>query len=130
MKAVVTGAEGFIGKNLIHRLEFMPDITICPYDVGTDPALLSEYIKDCDVIFHLAGVNRPQRNEEFMEGNCGFAQTVLDTIKDTGNDKAVIVVSSSKVGTEIKRSSTVSPMSSENGAVRITTRRSRLSAIT
>ncbi len=64
------------------------------FDVDTDPALLDGYCRDCDFVFHLAGVNRPQRAEEFMEGNCGFTSTLLDTLKRHGSKAPVIVTSS------------------------------------
>ncbi|MCR5673389.1 MAG: NAD-dependent epimerase/dehydratase family protein [Lachnospiraceae bacterium] len=95
MKIVVTGAKGFIGKNLIRRFDYMDDVAVCEYDVDTDPAMLKEYIKDCDVVYHLAGVNRPEKSEEYMEGNFGFTKTLLDKMEEAGNKKAVFVMSSS-----------------------------------
>ena len=95
MKIVVTGAAGFIGKNLIHRLNYMDGASVYAYDIDTDPSKLSEYVRDCDVVFHLAGINRPLRKEEFMEGNFGFTKTLLDTIEEAGNVHTKIVMSSS-----------------------------------
>ena len=95
MKAVVTGAKGFIGKNLCERLKSIDAMTVCPFDVDTDPALLSEYVRDADIIYHLAGVNRPQDQSEYMEGNCGFTRTLLDAIAASCNTKATLVMSSS-----------------------------------
>ncbi len=95
MKAVVTGANGFIGKNLIQRLERIGSMDICPFDIDTDPDLLEEYLKDADIVYHLAGVNRPEKTEEYMEGNCGFTKTLLDTIEKAENTKIAIVMSSS-----------------------------------
>lgn len=95
MNILVTGASGFIGRNLIQRLNRMDDIVVYPFDVDTPAEKLSEYAKDCDVVFHLAGINRPDNDEEFMTGNCGFAKTVLDALNGVGNKKAKIVVSSS-----------------------------------
>ncbi len=95
MKAVVTGANGFIGKNLIKQLERIDGMTVCPFDIDTDPSMLCEYLKDADIVYHLAGVNRPEKQEEYMEGNFGFTKTLLDAIDSVQNDKITIVVSSS-----------------------------------
>ncbi len=95
MKILVTGAEGFIGKNLVNRLRYMDDVEVFPFDIGSQPEELGEYAKDADIVYHLAGVNRPKREEEFMEGNRDFTGTVLDTLTRVGNEKAKIVVSSS-----------------------------------
>ncbi len=95
MKAVVTGAGGFIGRNLIQRLERIDWMTVCRYDIDTDPELLKDYLTEADIVYHLAGVNRPEREEEFMEGNFGFTKVLLDTIDAVGNTDIKIVVSSS-----------------------------------
>lgn len=95
MKAVVTGAGGFVGKNLVQRLMRVDALEVCGYDVDTDPSLLPVYLKDADIVYHLAGVNRPVNTEEYMEGNFGFTKTLLDTIDEVSNDKIKIVVSSS-----------------------------------
>ena len=95
VKILVTGAGGFIGKNFIRRLERMEGMTVYPYDIDTDPGKLSEYAAECDMVFHLAGINRPERVEEYMEGNFGFTGTLLKALDDAGNKKAKIVVSSS-----------------------------------
>ncbi len=95
LNILVTGAGGFIGKNLIQRLACLGEDTVFSYDIDTDPAKLSEYAKDADIVYHLAGVNRPEREEEFMEGNRDFTKTLLDTLESVGNPGAKIVVSSS-----------------------------------
>ena len=105
MKILVTGANGFVGKNLCATLyniadgkdkshNIDPDITVLEYDIDTDPALLDAYCRECDFVFHLAGVNRPQNTEEFMEGNFGFTSTLIDTLKKH-NNKCPIMISSS-----------------------------------
>lgn len=94
MKVLVTGANGFIGKNLITELKRREEITVLPFDIDTPTELLDEYCRDCDFVYNLAGVNRPENVEEFMEGNFGFASTLVDTLKKHDN-KCPIMNSSS-----------------------------------
>ncbi len=107
MKILVTGAKGFVGKNLIATLNniekgkdksFGIDTEICmyEYDIDTDPSLLDKYCKDCDFVFNLAGVNRPKDQSEFMSGNFGFASILLDTLKRYGNKCPVMLSSSTQ----------------------------------
>ena len=113
MKILVTGAQGFVGKNLVANLRNIaqgknrtrPNLhieEIFEYDLDTDPALLEEYCARADFVFHLAGVNRPRNNEEFMAGNYGFSSTLLETLKKTGN-KCPVLLSSSIQATLIGR---------------------------
>ncbi|MBQ9805830.1 MAG: capsular polysaccharide biosynthesis protein CapF [Clostridia bacterium] len=113
MKILITGAAGFVGKNLTEALKNIrdgkdkthPSITIeeiyC-YDIDSAPEELEEACKSCDFVFNLAGVNRPQNPEEFMQGNFGFASTLLETLKKYGN-KAPVMISSSIQATCIGR---------------------------
>ena len=105
MNILVTGAKGFVGKNLCANLKNIrdgkdrtrPDImieNIFEYDIDTDPALLDEYCAKADFVFNLAGVNRPQNPEEFMQGNFGFASTLLETLKKHKNTCPVMISSS------------------------------------
>lgn len=105
MKVLVTGAKGFIGRNLIAELKnikegkaktysISPDLSVFEYDLDTDPALLNDYCKKTDYVFHLAGVNRPKEQSEFMEGNFGFTSVLLDALKKYGN-KCPVMLSSS-----------------------------------
>ena len=94
MKVLVTGANGFVGTNLIHTLETMDDVEILPYDIDTEPSLLPRYTTDCDFVFHLAGVNRPENPEDFMKGNFGFTSVLLDHLVKAGNKAPVLITSS------------------------------------
>ena len=105
MKILITGAKGFVGQNLVCNLRNImegknrtrPDIvidTIFEYDIDTDPALLDQYCAQADFVFNLAGVNRPKENSEFMEGNFGFASTLLDTLRKHSNTCPVMLSSS------------------------------------
>lgn len=94
MKILVTGANGFIGKNLIAELRNRKYDDIFEYDKDTDSTLLDVYCKEANFIFHLAGVNRPVVQSEFMEGNFGFTSDLLNTLKKY-NNKAPVMISSS-----------------------------------
>lgn len=105
MKILVTGAKGFVGKNLVAQLKNIKDgkarcygnltiDAIYEYDVDNTIEELDVFCRDCDFVFNLAGVNRPQNQEEFMQGNFGFASTLIDTLKKYGN-KCPVMISSS-----------------------------------
>ena len=105
MKILVTGAKGFVGKNLCASLKNIqegkdrrfPDLKIdavYEYDIDSKPDELDAYCQDCDFVFNLAGVNRPKEQSEFMEGNFGFADTLLNTLKKHGNRCPVMLSSS------------------------------------
>ena len=104
MNILITGAKGFVGRNLVETLKTIRDgknrtrnlviREIYEYDLDTDPSLLSEYCAKADFVFNLAGVNRPQNQEEFMQGNFGFASTLLDNLKACGNTCPVMLSSS------------------------------------
>jgi UDP-2-acetamido-2,6-beta-L-arabino-hexul-4-ose reductase len=94
MKILVTGAKGFVGKNLIVTLERLENMEIYQFDIDTDPILLDTYTKDCEFVFHLAGVNRPQNVEEFMEGNFGFTSELLNSLKNNHNTCPILITSS------------------------------------
>src|SRR5690554_1503322 len=94
MKILVTGAKGFIGKNLVAELKNRKYTDIFEYNRDTDPNLLDEYCKEADFVFHLAGVNRPKAQSEFMEGNFGFTSTLLDTLKRYRNTCPIMISSS------------------------------------
>lgn len=94
MKILVTGASGFIGKNLIKQLEEFKDYTIFKYDSTSTLEDLEDYTKDADFIFHLAGTNRPKKEIEFIDGNVTFTLTLLSLLKKHKN-KSTIIFSSS-----------------------------------
>ena len=110
MKILVTGAKGFVGRNLCAQLKNIRDgkarwygigsveeananananalfiEAVFEYDIDSTPQELDQWCRECDFVFNLAGVNRPQNQEDFMKGNFGFASTLLDTLKKHHN---------------------------------------------
>lgn len=96
MKILVTGAKGFIGKNLIAELRNRNYNNIFEYGKETNSSLLDEYCKEADFVFHLAGVNRPKDQSEFMDGNYGFTSILLETLKRHRNNCPVMISSSTQ----------------------------------
>ncbi len=105
MNILITGAAGFVGKNLTAALQNIkdgkdrthPDLKIEElylYDIDSSAELLEEACEKADFVFNLAGVNRPQNNEEFMQGNFGFASTLLETLQKYNNNCPVVLSSS------------------------------------
>lgn len=106
MNILVTGAKGFVGRNLISQLRNIQygkaknyaisgqEIKVFEYDIDSDPAELEVYCKDTDFVFNLAGVNRPKDPVEFMRGNFGFVSQLLDTLKKYDNRCPVMISSS------------------------------------
>lgn len=94
MKILVTGAKGFIGKNLIAELRNRKYDDIFEFDKETDSKLLDNYCKDADFVFHLAGVNRPKEQSEFMEGNFGFTSELLNALRKYENFCPIMLSSS------------------------------------
>ena len=96
MNILITGAKGFVGKNLTEALKNIrdgknrtrPGLSIGElylYDADTDPALLAPYCEKCDFVFHLAGVNRPKNDEEFRTGNVDLTEKLLSLLRKAGN---------------------------------------------
>ena len=105
MKILVTGAKGFVGQNLCAQLKNIRDgkakcygdvvvEVVFEYDIDSTAEELERYCKEADFVFNLAGVNRPQNTEEFMQGNFGFASTLLETLEKYGNTAPVMLSSS------------------------------------
>lgn len=94
MKILVTGAQGFVGKNLIAELRNRGYEDILEYTRETDKSLLEEYTKECEFVYHLAGVNRPKDEKEFMEGNFGFTSELLNLLKKHNNKAPMLITSS------------------------------------
>lgn len=112
MKVLVTGAKGFVGRNLTSQLHNIRNgkarnygilgdsLTVFEYDIDSDSSELDIYCKQADFVFNLAGVNRPKDQTEFMKGNFGFASTLLDTLKKYGNTCPVMISSSTQAALE------------------------------
>lgn len=108
MKILVTGAKGFVGRNLVSQLHNIQsgkarnygivgeELTVFEYDVDSDPAELDVYCRQANFVFNLAGVNRPKDNSDFMKGNFGFASTLLDTLRKHNNTCPVMISSSTQ----------------------------------
>ena len=105
MRILVTGAKGFVGKNLCEALKNIRDgkdhtrfalriEEVFEYDIDSTPEQLNEWCKETDFVFNLAGVNRPKDQNEFMEGNFGFASVLLETLKRSHNSCPVMLSSS------------------------------------
>lgn len=112
MKVLVTGAKGFVGRNLVAQLNNIREgkarnypvqiDEVFEYDIDSTPEELDRYCREADFVFNLAGVNRPENPEDFRKGNFGFASTLLDTLRKYGN-KAPVMLSSSIQATLLGR---------------------------
>lgn len=94
VKILVTGSNGFIGKNLVSTLKLHAGWEVMEYDRNMDRDLLEHFCRTCDCVIHLAGINRPQNEEEYLKGNTGFTKELMRILEETGNSSPVILTSS------------------------------------
>jgi UDP-2-acetamido-2,6-beta-L-arabino-hexul-4-ose reductase len=94
MNILITGADGFLGKNLIERLVKMPDINIMHFSEGTSTLLLDRNLEECDFLFHFAAVHRPKDSEDFYRVNDDFFESILKKLEECGNNCPVLLTSS------------------------------------
>jgi len=94
MRILITGSNGFVGKNLVCELRSKGYEDLYLFDIETEPSLLDSFTKDCEFVFHLAGVNRPKDVDEFMQGNFGFTDILLASLKKNNNTCPVLITSS------------------------------------
>lgn len=96
MKILITGAGGFVGKNLVAELKNRGYNDLYLYDIDSSAEDLKKYCKDCEFVFHLAGVNRPKDEKEFMEGNFGLTSVLLEELKKNSNKSPILITSSTQ----------------------------------
>ena len=94
MKILITGSKGFVGKNLIVELKNQGFTDILEYEIDSNPGLLDVYTKECQFVFHLAGINRPENKDDYMKGNFGSTTYLLEALNNN-NNKSPILLSSS-----------------------------------
>ncbi len=95
-KVLVTGSQGFIGRNLIATLSLHPDLEVLTFDVSDQPEALAQLVAQADFVFHLAGVNRPQDPSEFTTGNIGLTEQILDLLRAQGRPVPLLISSSTQ----------------------------------
>lgn len=96
MKVLVTGAKGFVGKNLVVLLKAVAETEVFEYDIDSGPHKLEEWLATADAVFHLAGVNRPERVEGYQSGNSGFTEEVCATLRRLGRSPTLVLSSSTQ----------------------------------
>ena len=97
---LITGSNGFVGKNLVLSLAQRQDLKVVGFDVDDDVSTLSSLVVEADFIFHLAGVNRPQNVEEFVSGNTGLTQTIITLLQNRGKKTPLLLSSSTQAAME------------------------------
>ena len=98
MNVLVTGANGFIGQNLISTLKEMPNIEIFEFYKNSSQKELEDYLKRSDIIYHIAGVNRPKDTQEFYKGNSSLTEQIVDILLDNNKQTPIVMTSSAQVG--------------------------------
>lgn len=98
IKVLITGSNGFLGKNLIARLKNREDVTVYPYDIEDTKQELIRAVNRCDFIFHLAGINRSEKKEDFVSGNVGLTQQILQYIEEAQHPIPIAITSSTQAG--------------------------------
>ncbi len=93
---LITGSNGFMGKNLGVALSRLPEVRILGFDVNDELTLLEKHLHEADIIFHLAGINRPQKEEEFNEGNIGLTQTIVNLLNELNRTPPIVFSSSTQ----------------------------------
>ncbi len=93
-KVLITGAKGFIGKNLVATLKLIKDIDVKTFDIEDNDETLETYLKEVDFIFHLAGINRPKSDEEFTVGNVGLTQKIINKLEELNKNTPILITSS------------------------------------
>jgi UDP-2-acetamido-2,6-beta-L-arabino-hexul-4-ose reductase len=111
MKVLVTGSNGFIGKNLIERLSRVENVEVFKFDKNNTTDDLENYIEKTDFIFHLAGINRPENIEEFYEGNSGLTERIISIVEKL--DRAISILISSSTQAEFDNDYGKSKLGSE-----------------
>ena len=96
VKVLVTGAKGFVGKNLVATLKTSDKYEVLEFDIDTDKKLLDKYVKECSFVCHLAGVNRPQNATEFYEGNSSFTAELIESLKKAKSNAPMLISSSTQ----------------------------------
>lgn len=94
MKILITGADGFVGRNLVATLRHTQQHELLLVDLDTPPEVLASFTQTCEFVFHLAGVNRPENPEDFMKGNFGFTSVLLDLLVEAKNPSPILISSS------------------------------------
>lgn len=112
MKVLVTGSNGFVGKHIMEALRRRPEVNVTGYDIGSDRAVLEQGMAEADVVIHLAGVNRPQRVEEFQTGNTGFTEEICAKLVSLGRKPKIVL--SSSIQAELENPYGVSKRGAEN----------------